>query len=148
MVCAEELENQVQTAHPEIWLQKVKNLRMPVEFLCKEKDFQRSGSRCHQLLKELEYVPQTCSQSWSFALLLIRVLAQAESCSDAGFLRQRLGNLFQVPTRLNYTPSIKNQIFIFFISSSHVCSPSISGSIIQCIPAGVRGYLKFSLDSC
>ncbi|XP_075296696.1 E3 ubiquitin-protein ligase RNF213 isoform X2 [Opisthocomus hoazin] len=54
MVCAEELENQVQTARPEIWLQKVKSLRMPIEFLCKEKDLQRSGSRCHQLLKELE----------------------------------------------------------------------------------------------
>ncbi|KAM6377190.1 E3 ubiquitin-protein ligase RNF213 [Pluvialis apricaria] len=54
IVCAEELENQVETARPEIWLQKVKNLRMPVEFLCKEKDLQRSGSRCHQLLKELE----------------------------------------------------------------------------------------------
>ncbi|XP_049669068.1 E3 ubiquitin-protein ligase RNF213 isoform X5 [Accipiter gentilis] len=54
MVCAEELESQVQTAHPEIWLQKVKNLRMPIEFLCKEKDLQRSGSWCHQLLKELK----------------------------------------------------------------------------------------------
>lgn len=63
MVCAEELESQVQTAHPEIWLQKVKNLRMPIEFLCKEKDLQRSGSWCHQLLKELKYVPQICSQS-------------------------------------------------------------------------------------
>ncbi|KAM6344814.1 E3 ubiquitin-protein ligase RNF213 isoform 2-T4 [Alca torda] len=52
--CAEELENQVETAHPETWLQKVKNLRTPIEFLCKEKDLQRSGSRCHQLLKELE----------------------------------------------------------------------------------------------
>uniref|UniRef100_A0A663EII0 RING-type E3 ubiquitin transferase n=1 Tax=Aquila chrysaetos chrysaetos TaxID=223781 RepID=A0A663EII0_AQUCH len=49
MVCAEELESQVQTAHPEIWLQKVKNLRMPIEFLCKEKDLRRSGSWCHQL---------------------------------------------------------------------------------------------------
>lgn len=63
MVCAEELENQVHTAHTEVWLQKVKNLRMPVEFLCKETDLQRSGSRCHQLLKELKYVPQICSQS-------------------------------------------------------------------------------------
>ncbi|KAM6317270.1 E3 ubiquitin-protein ligase RNF213 isoform 4-T4 [Podargus strigoides] len=54
MVCAEELENQVQTALPEIWLQKVRNLRMPIEFLCKEKDLQRRGSRCHQLLKELD----------------------------------------------------------------------------------------------
>ncbi|XP_054702200.1 E3 ubiquitin-protein ligase RNF213 isoform X2 [Grus americana] len=54
MACAEELENQVQTAHPEIWLQKVKNLRMPVEFLCKENDLQRSGSRCRQLLKGLK----------------------------------------------------------------------------------------------
>lgn len=63
MACAEELQNQVQTAHPEIWLQKVKNLRMPVEFLCKGKDVQRSGSQCHQVLKQLEYVPQICSQS-------------------------------------------------------------------------------------
>ncbi|KAM6050451.1 E3 ubiquitin-protein ligase RNF213 isoform 2-T2 [Chlamydotis macqueenii] len=54
IICAEELENQVQTAPPEVWLQKVKNLRMPIEFLCKEKKLQRSGSRCHQLLKELE----------------------------------------------------------------------------------------------
>ncbi|XP_074703437.1 E3 ubiquitin-protein ligase RNF213 isoform X1 [Strix aluco] len=54
MVCAEELENQVQTAHPETWLQKVKNLRMPIEFLCKEKDLQRTGSWCHQLLKNLK----------------------------------------------------------------------------------------------
>uniref|UniRef100_A0A672UQ88 Uncharacterized protein n=1 Tax=Strigops habroptila TaxID=2489341 RepID=A0A672UQ88_STRHB len=43
MVCAEELESQVQTDPPEIWLQKVKNLRMPIEFLCKEKVLQRSG---------------------------------------------------------------------------------------------------------
>ncbi|KAM9281709.1 E3 ubiquitin-protein ligase RNF213 isoform 3-T4 [Morus bassanus] len=54
MVCAEELQNQLQAPHPEIGLQKVKNLRLPVEFICKEKDLQRSGSRCHQLLKELE----------------------------------------------------------------------------------------------
>uniref|UniRef100_A0A8C3GM39 RING-type E3 ubiquitin transferase n=1 Tax=Cairina moschata TaxID=8855 RepID=A0A8C3GM39_CAIMO len=54
IVCAEELENQVQTAIPATWLQKVKNLQMPIEFLCKENDLQRSGSRCHQLLKELK----------------------------------------------------------------------------------------------
>ncbi|XP_026716672.1 E3 ubiquitin-protein ligase RNF213 isoform X2 [Athene cunicularia] len=54
MVCVEELENQVQTAHPETWLQKVKNLRMPIEFLCKEEDLQRTGSWCHQLLKNLK----------------------------------------------------------------------------------------------
>lgn len=54
MVCAEELESQVQTARPELWLQRVKNLHMPIEFLCKEKGAQRRGSRCHQLLKELK----------------------------------------------------------------------------------------------
>ncbi|XP_061232976.1 E3 ubiquitin-protein ligase RNF213 isoform X3 [Neopsephotus bourkii] len=54
MVCAEELQSQVQTDPPEIWLQKVKNLRMPIEFLCKEKVSQRSGSQCHELLKKLE----------------------------------------------------------------------------------------------
>ncbi|XP_071430029.1 E3 ubiquitin-protein ligase RNF213 isoform X2 [Pithys albifrons albifrons] len=53
VVCAEELENQVQTVPPEVWLQRVKNLQMPIEFLCKEKDAQRSGGRCHQLLREL-----------------------------------------------------------------------------------------------
>lgn len=61
MVCAEELESQVQTAHPETWLRKVKNLRMPVEFLCKEEGLQRSESWCHQLLEELKYVLQICS---------------------------------------------------------------------------------------
>ncbi|XP_062447391.1 E3 ubiquitin-protein ligase RNF213 isoform X2 [Rhea pennata] len=53
-VCVEKLENQVETSNLEMWLQKVKNLRMPIEFLCKEKDLQRSESRCHQLLKELK----------------------------------------------------------------------------------------------
>ncbi|XP_067164464.1 E3 ubiquitin-protein ligase RNF213 isoform X2 [Apteryx mantelli] len=53
MVCAEKLENQVQTSNLEMWLQEVKNLHMPIEFLCKE-DLQRTGSRCHQLLKELK----------------------------------------------------------------------------------------------
>uniref|UniRef100_A0A8C4U1I3 Ring finger protein 213 n=1 Tax=Falco tinnunculus TaxID=100819 RepID=A0A8C4U1I3_FALTI len=50
MACAEELESQVQTAHPENWLQKVKNLRMPIEYICKDKDLQSSGSRCCQLV--------------------------------------------------------------------------------------------------
>lgn len=53
MVCAEELESQVQTAPPELWLQRVKNLHMPIEFLCKEEGAQHRGSRCHQLLREL-----------------------------------------------------------------------------------------------
>uniref|UniRef100_A0A8B9Q3I3 Ring finger protein 213 n=1 Tax=Apteryx owenii TaxID=8824 RepID=A0A8B9Q3I3_APTOW len=48
MVCAEKLENQVQTSNLEMWLQEVKNLHMPIEFLCKE-DLQRTGSRCHQV---------------------------------------------------------------------------------------------------
>ncbi|XP_058708338.1 E3 ubiquitin-protein ligase RNF213 isoform X2 [Poecile atricapillus] len=54
MGCAEELENQVQTAPPELWLQRVKNLHMPIEFLCKEEGAQRRGSHCHQLLRELK----------------------------------------------------------------------------------------------
>uniref|UniRef100_A0A8C3EPZ3 RING-type E3 ubiquitin transferase n=1 Tax=Corvus moneduloides TaxID=1196302 RepID=A0A8C3EPZ3_CORMO len=48
MVCAEELESQMQTASPELWLQRVKNLHMPIEFLCKEEGAQRRASRCHQ----------------------------------------------------------------------------------------------------
>ncbi|XP_025892633.1 E3 ubiquitin-protein ligase RNF213 [Nothoprocta perdicaria] len=53
MVCAEKLEKQVQTDNLEMWLQEVKNLHMPIEFLCKE-DLQSSGRRCQQLLKELK----------------------------------------------------------------------------------------------
>uniref|UniRef100_A0A8V1AN22 RING-type E3 ubiquitin transferase n=1 Tax=Gallus gallus TaxID=9031 RepID=A0A8V1AN22_CHICK len=56
IVCAEELENHMQAAPPEVWLQKVKNLQMPIEFICKDKSLQRSDVRCHQLLKQL----QTC----------------------------------------------------------------------------------------
>lgn len=59
MVCAEELEKLVQTARPELWLQRVKNLHMPIEFLCKEESAQRRGSRCHQLLRELRWVPSS-----------------------------------------------------------------------------------------
>ncbi|XP_021270744.1 E3 ubiquitin-protein ligase RNF213 isoform X1 [Numida meleagris] len=54
IVCAEELENRVQTAHPETWLQKVKNLQMPIEFICKDKALQMSESWCCQLLKQLK----------------------------------------------------------------------------------------------
>lgn len=54
MGCAEELEKQVQTAPPKLWLQRVKNLHMPIEFLCQEEGAQRLGSQCHQLLRELK----------------------------------------------------------------------------------------------
>ncbi|XP_015735182.1 E3 ubiquitin-protein ligase RNF213 isoform X2 [Coturnix japonica] len=54
IVCAEDLEDQMQAAHPETWLQKVKNLRMPIEFICKDKSLQGSATWCHQLLKQLK----------------------------------------------------------------------------------------------
>ncbi|XP_065591389.1 E3 ubiquitin-protein ligase RNF213 [Cyrtonyx montezumae] len=54
IACTEELENQVQRARPEIWLQKVKNLQMPIEFICKDEALQRSESWCCQLLKQLK----------------------------------------------------------------------------------------------
>uniref|UniRef100_A0A8C2UJJ3 RING-type E3 ubiquitin transferase n=1 Tax=Coturnix japonica TaxID=93934 RepID=A0A8C2UJJ3_COTJA len=47
IVCAEDLEDQMQAAHPETWLQKVKNLRMPIEFICKDK------SSCMRIVQEL-----------------------------------------------------------------------------------------------
>ncbi|XP_053850563.1 E3 ubiquitin-protein ligase RNF213 [Vidua macroura] len=71
MVCAEELENQVQTASPELWLQRVKTLYMPIEFLCKEEGARRSGSHCHQLLRELK----SCwSRVFAMALFVEHVL--------------------------------------------------------------------------
>ncbi|XP_062362182.1 E3 ubiquitin-protein ligase RNF213 [Cinclus cinclus] len=71
MVCAEELEKQVQTAPPELWLQRVKNLHMPIEFLCQEEGAQRPGSQCHQLLRELK----ACwSRVFAMALFVEHVL--------------------------------------------------------------------------
>uniref|UniRef100_A0A8C3ET01 RING-type E3 ubiquitin transferase n=1 Tax=Corvus moneduloides TaxID=1196302 RepID=A0A8C3ET01_CORMO len=71
MVCAEELESQMQTASPELWLQRVKNLHMPIEFLCKEEGAQRRASRCHQLLRELK----ACwSRVFAMALFVEHVL--------------------------------------------------------------------------
>uniref|UniRef100_A0A803XP10 RING-type E3 ubiquitin transferase n=1 Tax=Meleagris gallopavo TaxID=9103 RepID=A0A803XP10_MELGA len=49
IVCAEELESQMETAQPEMWLQKVKNLQMPIEFICKDKFLQRSDTWCQRL---------------------------------------------------------------------------------------------------
>ncbi|XP_074397014.1 E3 ubiquitin-protein ligase RNF213 isoform X2 [Zonotrichia albicollis] len=71
MVCAEELEKLVQTASPELWLQGVKNLHMPIEFLCKEESAQRRGSHCHQLLRKL----RACwSRVFAMALFVEHVL--------------------------------------------------------------------------
>uniref|UniRef100_A0A803VP92 RING-type E3 ubiquitin transferase n=1 Tax=Ficedula albicollis TaxID=59894 RepID=A0A803VP92_FICAL len=71
VVCAEELEKQVQTAPPELWLQRVKNLHMPIEFLCQEEGAQRQGSQCHQLLREL----RACwSRVFAMALFVEHVL--------------------------------------------------------------------------
>ncbi|XP_071287737.1 E3 ubiquitin-protein ligase RNF213-like isoform X2 [Agelaius tricolor] len=71
MVCAEDLEKLVQTASPELWLQKVKNLHMPIEFLCKEEGAQCRGSHCHQLLRKL----RACwSRVFAMALFVEHVL--------------------------------------------------------------------------
>ncbi|KAF4797459.1 E3 ubiquitin-protein ligase RNF213 [Turdus rufiventris] len=71
MGCAEELEKQVQTAPPKLWLQRVKNLHMPIEFLCQEEGAQRPGSQCHQLLRELK----ACwSRVFAMALFVEHVL--------------------------------------------------------------------------
>ncbi|XP_039566699.1 E3 ubiquitin-protein ligase RNF213-like [Passer montanus] len=53
MACAEELKNLVRTASPELWLQRVKNLHTPIEFLCREEGAQHRGSHRHRLLREL-----------------------------------------------------------------------------------------------
>ncbi|KAM3672048.1 LOW QUALITY PROTEIN: E3 ubiquitin-protein ligase RNF213-like [Ammospiza maritima maritima] len=72
MVCAEELEELVKKkASPELWLQSVKNLHMPIEFLCKEESAQRRGSHCHQLLRKL----RACwSRVFAMALFVEHVL--------------------------------------------------------------------------
>ncbi|KAM7035519.1 E3 ubiquitin-protein ligase RNF213 [Acridotheres tristis] len=71
VMCAEELEKQVKTAPPELWLQRVKNLHMPIEFLCQEEGAQRPGSQCHQLLREL----RACwSRVFAMALFVEHVL--------------------------------------------------------------------------
>uniref|UniRef100_A0A8C3UM49 RING-type E3 ubiquitin transferase n=1 Tax=Catharus ustulatus TaxID=91951 RepID=A0A8C3UM49_CATUS len=69
--CAEELEKQVQTAPPKLWLQRVKNLHMPIEFLCQEEGAQRPGSHCPVWC----CVPRACwSRVFAMALFVEHVL--------------------------------------------------------------------------
>uniref|UniRef100_A0A8C3MIP0 RING-type E3 ubiquitin transferase n=1 Tax=Geospiza parvula TaxID=87175 RepID=A0A8C3MIP0_GEOPR len=80
MVCAEELEKLVQTAPPELWLQRVKNLHMPVEFLCKEEEVQGSRSSSEPLVAAPAQVPACCppracwSRVFAMALFVEHVL--------------------------------------------------------------------------
>uniref|UniRef100_A0A8C0H5B1 RING-type E3 ubiquitin transferase n=1 Tax=Chelonoidis abingdonii TaxID=106734 RepID=A0A8C0H5B1_CHEAB len=45
MACAEMLEDQVLKSRPQIWLQQVKNLHMPIELVCMESGSKDSGSQ-------------------------------------------------------------------------------------------------------
>ncbi|XP_066472974.1 E3 ubiquitin-protein ligase RNF213 isoform X2 [Tiliqua scincoides] len=54
MACTEMLEAKLLKCRPQIWLQQVKNLQMPVELVCTANYLQSNDSQCNQLLQEIK----------------------------------------------------------------------------------------------
>uniref|UniRef100_A0A674JMV9 RING-type E3 ubiquitin transferase n=1 Tax=Terrapene triunguis TaxID=2587831 RepID=A0A674JMV9_9SAUR len=76
MACAEMLEDQVLKSRPQIWLQQVKNLHMPIELVCMESGSKDSGSQCHQLLQEVKL---RWNRVFSMSLFVEHMLLGTES---------------------------------------------------------------------
>uniref|UniRef100_A0A8C3XRT9 RING-type E3 ubiquitin transferase n=1 Tax=Chelydra serpentina TaxID=8475 RepID=A0A8C3XRT9_CHESE len=76
MACAEMLEDQVLKTRPQIWLQQVKNLHMPIELVCMESCSKDSGSQCHQLLQEVKL---RWNRVFSMSLFVEHMLLGTES---------------------------------------------------------------------
>ncbi|EMP39294.1 hypothetical protein UY3_03467 [Chelonia mydas] len=76
MACAEMLEDQVLKSRPQIWLQQVKNLHMPIELVCMESCSKDSGSQCHQLLQEVKL---RWNRVFSMSLFVEHMLLGTES---------------------------------------------------------------------
>ncbi|XP_067403324.1 E3 ubiquitin-protein ligase RNF213 isoform X3 [Emydura macquarii macquarii] len=76
MACAEMLEDQVLKSRPQIWLQQVKNIHMPIELVCMENCSKSSGSQYHQLLQEVKI---RWNRVFSVSLFVEHMLLGAES---------------------------------------------------------------------
>uniref|UniRef100_A0A452ISB0 RING-type E3 ubiquitin transferase n=1 Tax=Gopherus agassizii TaxID=38772 RepID=A0A452ISB0_9SAUR len=76
MACAEMLEDQVLKSRPQIWLQQVKDLHMPIELVCMESGSKDSASQCHQLLQEVKL---RWNRVFSMSLFMEHMLLGTES---------------------------------------------------------------------
>ncbi|XP_068920216.1 E3 ubiquitin-protein ligase RNF213 isoform X2 [Petaurus breviceps papuanus] len=76
LACAEMLKNDVLKPNPQAWLQMVKNLHMPFEFLCTESYMQSCGTICRTVLTKIKV---QWNQIFSMALFVEHVLLETKS---------------------------------------------------------------------
>ncbi|XP_051851384.1 E3 ubiquitin-protein ligase RNF213 [Antechinus flavipes] len=76
LACAEMLKKDVLKPSPQIWLQMVKNLHMPFEFLCTESYMQSCGTMCRTVLTEIKI---QWNQIFSMALFVEHVLLETKA---------------------------------------------------------------------
>ncbi|XP_044530479.1 E3 ubiquitin-protein ligase RNF213 [Gracilinanus agilis] len=76
LACAEMLKKDVLKPNPQVWLQMVKNLHMPFEFLCTESYMQSCGAMCRTVLKEIK---TQWNQIFSMALFVEHVLLETKA---------------------------------------------------------------------
>ncbi|XP_072501344.1 E3 ubiquitin-protein ligase RNF213 isoform X2 [Notamacropus eugenii] len=76
LACAEILKNYVLKPNPQAWLQMVKNLHMPFEFLCTESYMQSCGAMCRTVLTQIKI---QWNQIFSMALFVEHVLLETKA---------------------------------------------------------------------
>ncbi|XP_027705939.1 E3 ubiquitin-protein ligase RNF213 [Vombatus ursinus] len=76
LACAEMLNKDVLKPNPQAWLQMVKNLHMPFEFLCTESYMQSCGTMCRTVLTVIKV---QWNQIFSMALFVEHVLLETKA---------------------------------------------------------------------
>ncbi|XP_043855804.1 E3 ubiquitin-protein ligase RNF213 isoform X2 [Dromiciops gliroides] len=76
LACAEMLKKDVLKPSPQVWLQMVKNLHMPFEFLCTENYMKSCGAMCRNLLTKIKI---HWNQIFSMALFVEHVLLETKA---------------------------------------------------------------------
>uniref|UniRef100_A0A5F8GPQ3 Ring finger protein 213 n=1 Tax=Monodelphis domestica TaxID=13616 RepID=A0A5F8GPQ3_MONDO len=80
LACAEMLKKDVLKPNPQVWLQMVKNLHMPFEFLCTESYMQSCGAMCRTGIVTVDSVGRTqWNQIFSMALFVEHVLLETKA---------------------------------------------------------------------
>ncbi|KAL8163437.1 UNVERIFIED_CONTAM: hypothetical protein K2H54_021082, partial [Gekko kuhli] len=76
LACTEMLEGKLLKCKPQIWLQQVKNLQMPVELVCTASDLKSDSGPCGQLLQQ---VRSHWNQVFTVSLFVEHVLLGVET---------------------------------------------------------------------
>uniref|UniRef100_A0ABM5FN25 E3 ubiquitin-protein ligase RNF213 isoform X1 n=1 Tax=Pogona vitticeps TaxID=103695 RepID=A0ABM5FN25_9SAUR len=113
VACTEMLEENMSNFRPQGWLQKVKEVQMPVELVCTENYLQSSRDQCYQLLQK---VKNQWNRIFSMSLFVEHVLLGAEKIVPemqdlVKNYASQLGNCFQggseIKTHSTFTAVMK-----------------------------------------